>query len=103
MSRKSYAETIVRSKLMLEAMKANKASLSTKLDDTFIGKFASDTSEAEMLNVQQEKLKAALKEQTAKLEATLKSMEKQYAEAKKRIKLDFPQEQWKEFGFDDKR
>lgn len=30
-------------------------------------------------------------------------MMKHHAEAKKRVKLDFPKEQWKEFGFGDKQ
>ncbi len=101
--KKSYAEVITRTKLMAEAMTANKAALSPKLDDAFIERLTLESREAEKYNVAQEKLKADLKEQTAKLETLLASIGKQYAEAKKRIKLDFPQERWKEFGIEDQR
>lgn len=102
-SKRSYAEIISKSKVLVDAMNANQSSLSAKLDKEFITMLHNNIEEAAKLNTLQEKLKSDLKEQTAKLEDVIKQVNKQYAEAKKRIKLDFPQERWNEFGFPDKR
>ena len=51
----------------------------------------------------QEKLKADLKSKTAELEAKMKEIDAKMSEAKKIVKMDIPQSQWKEFGIYDKR
>ena len=51
----------------------------------------------------QEKLKADLKSKTAELEAKMKEIDVKMSEAKKIVKMDIPQSQWKEFGIVDKR
>ncbi|KGN78148.1 membrane-binding protein [Porphyromonadaceae bacterium COT-184 OH4590] len=103
MPKKSYSEQISQSKLLVEAMKNNASSLPSKLTGDFIEKMNSKLQEAIETNTVQERLKADLKTQTAKLDELTKEINKAYAEAKKRIKLDFPQERWKEFGFEDKK
>ena len=103
MPKKSYAEQISQSKLLVEAMKTNGASLPQKLSPDFIQNIETTLQKAIGSNTVQERLKADLKTQTAELDELMKELAKLYAEAKKRIKLDFPQERWKEFGFDDKR
>ena len=55
------------------------------------------------LNDEQERLKAQLKMKTAELEAKLSELGSVMTEAKKVVKLGFPQTQWKEFGVTDKR
>ncbi len=103
MTKKSYAEQISQSKLLVEAMKNNASSLPSKLTGDFIEKMNDTLQEAIETNTVQERLKADLKTETARLDALMREVAKAYAEAKKRIKLDFPQESWKAFGFDDKK
>lgn len=59
--------------------------------------------EAIALNDEQERLKAALKTATAALDAKMAELGTLMTEAKKVVKLGFPQTQWKEFGVTDKR
>lgn len=103
MPKKSYAEQISQSKLLVEAMKNNAAGLPQKLTPEFTKKMNDTLAKAIDINTVQERLKADLKTQTAELDELMKELAKDYAEAKKRIKLDFPQERWKEFGFEDKK
>lgn len=60
-------------------------------------------SEATTLNDEQERLKAQLKMKTAELDAKMAELDALMTEAKKVVKLGFPQTQWKEFGITDKR
>ncbi len=60
-------------------------------------------SEATALNDEQERLKAQLKMKTAELDAKMAELDTLMTEAKKVVKLGFPQAQWKEFGVTDKR
>jgi flagellar capping protein FliD len=59
--------------------------------------------EAKKLNDEQEKLKADLKSKTDALNTKMEELTKKYSEAKKVVKLEFPQTQWMEFGISDKR
>ncbi len=59
--------------------------------------------EAKKLNDEQEKLKADLKSKTDALNAKMEELTQKYSEAKKVVKLEFPQTQWMEFGISDKR
>lgn len=101
--KRSYAEIINSTEVLVEAMTANQEMMPEALKGDFSKNLKAIVEEAKSLNVAQEKLKAALKEQTAQLEDKMKAIKKQYADAKKRIKLDVKQELWKEFGFEDKR
>lgn len=103
MAKKSYAESISQTKVMVDGMTGNLSNLPQNLDEAFVKKLSEINVKAVALNSEQEKLKADLKTKTSELETLLVDMGKQYDFAKKRIKLDFPQEQWKEFGIADKR
>ena len=100
---KSFAEKINKAKLLVEAMRNNKETLPKPLTAEFIEDLAKKADLAAELNSVQEKLKADLKTQTARLDTLRKEIDVHYADAKKRIKLDFARERWVELGFDDKR
>lgn len=96
---KSYSTQITDAKVMLDALKVNKGKI-TKIDDDFITEMESIKAEAEKLNGEQEKLKADLRTKTDALSAKLKALDEKYSFAKKRIKVDIPQTNWKEYGID---
>ena len=52
---------------------------------------------------EQEALKAKMKGKTEELSQTMAQMEELYREAKKVVKLEIPQEYWKEYGIADQR
>ena len=101
--KRSYAEIISQVRMLIEAMRVNVSSLPQPLNDVFINELESLVEDAERVNVKQEKLKADLKTETAKIDSIRKEIDIRYSDAKKRIKLDFPKERWLEFGFSDKR
>ncbi len=102
-SKVSFAETTTRAQLMVTALKANAEKVSKRgIDEAFVTEMDSFCKEAVALNDEQEKLKADLKTKTDDLTAKLEELTKKYSEAKKVVKLDFPQSQWKEFGIEDK-
>ena len=103
MAKKSYPESIIQTKVMIDGLTGNKESLPKGLDEAFITRLSQAHTKAVVLNSEQEKLKSDLKTKTAQLDAEVATMMKLHAEAKKRVKLDIPQSQWKEFGIDDKR
>ncbi len=73
------------------------------LDAAYLEKLQADLAKAIAENNEQEKLKADLKQKTAMLESTLKQLNAEVAEARKIVKIDFPQPQWREFGIEAKR
>lgn len=102
-SKVSFAEITTRAQLMVTALKANAQRVSKRgIDEAFVTEMDGFTKEAVALNDEQEKLKADLKTKTDDLTAKLEELTKKYSEAKKIVKLDFPQTQWKEFGIEDK-
>lgn len=103
MAKKSYAESISQTNVMVDGMTRNLSKLPQNLDEAFVKNLSELKVKAVALNSEQEKLKADLKVKTAELENVLAELGKQYDFAKKRIKLDFSQEQWKEFGIADKK
>lgn len=103
MAKKSYAENITSSKVMIDGLRTHNENLPAGLTQEFINQMEEIHSRVQTLNSEQEKLKADLKTKTEALETQLKELQNKYAEAKKRIKLDFPQTQWREFGIEDKR
>jgi hypothetical protein len=68
----------------------------------FVTEMESIRTEAK-INDEQEKLKADLKSKTDALNAKMEELTQKYSEAKKVVKLEFPQTQWMEFGISDKR
>ena len=103
MAKKSYPESISQAKVMIDGLISNSANPPKGIDEAFVTNFTNSRERAVSLNSEQEKLKADLKTKTAELDAEVAAMMKIYSEAKKRVKMDFPQEKWREFGIEDKR
>jgi hypothetical protein len=104
MSKPSYAEQISNAQVMVAGLRANAVQVNRRgIDEVFTTKLDADRLAAGTLNDQQEKLKADLKSKTAELDAKMNEMEKELSEAKKIVKMDFSQDQWKQFGIEDKR
>ncbi|MDR0364119.1 MAG: hypothetical protein LBH92_03770 [Bacteroidales bacterium] len=101
---KSHAQKISQAEIMISGLKNNQQQIEKRgVSQEFIDKMAADIIAAVRLNNEQEALKAQLKVKTTELTAKMEILDKAYAEAKKIVKLDFPQAQWKEFGIGDKR
>lgn len=103
MAKKSHPENISQTKVMIDGLTGNMSKLPAGLNEGFVTGLGNSLTKAISLNSEQEKLKADLKTKTAELDAQVAAIMKLYGEAKKRVKMDFPQEQWKEFGINDKR
>lgn len=103
MAKKSYSESISQAKVMIDGLTGNLANLPKGMDEAFVNSLTDSRTQVVALNSEQEKLKADLKTKTAELDTEIANMMKLYSEAKKRVKMDIPQEQWKEFGISDKR
>lgn len=104
MSKPTYSEQLSNAQVMVAGLRANAAQLARRgLDAAFIDSIDANRTDAALLNDQQEKLKADLKSKTAELEAKMNEMDVKMSEAKKIVKMDIPQSQWKEFGIVDKR
>ena len=102
--KRSYAETMNNVKVMLSGIEANIDVLKKRgIDGEYLKNFNEKYQSVLNFDNEQEALKARLKEKTAMLEEEQKELEKMYSEAKKIIKIDIPQESWKEFGIQDKR
>lgn len=97
---KSYSETMSETKMMVDALRNNVGQV-TKIDLIFIDELDGIKTKVETLNAEQEKLKADLKSKTEELNTEMKQLTEKYAFAKKRVKMDIPQAQWKEYGIQD--
>ena len=94
---KSYAESINDAQVMTTGLHNNATEASQRgWQQTNNDRLISIREEAIALNGEQEKLKADLKTKTAELSTLMK-------EAKRVVKLTFPQSRWYEFGVTDKR
>jgi len=104
MIKKTYAESIKDAEVMSAALGNNATRVAKRgLTTEFITLLKTHIQKAIMLNNEQEKLKADLKQKTAELDAMMSSMNAEVAEARKIVKIEFPQTQWLEFGVDAKR
>jgi hypothetical protein len=104
MTKNSYAEQIHTAQLMLSGLNNNAKQLANcGITTEFIDKLSTGLTDATALDNEQEKLKSDLKTKTAELTVKLTAIAQFVAEAKKIVKLDLPQERWKEFGIDNKR
>lgn len=103
MAKKSYPESISQAKVMIDGLTGNLSNLPKGMDEAFLTSLTDSRARAVALNSEQEKLKADLKTRTAELDAEVATMMKLYSEAKKRVKMEYPREQWKEFGINDKQ
>jgi hypothetical protein len=104
MSKNSYAEDIKNAEVMSAGLTTNAAQTAKRgLDKVFITKMQTDLKKAISLNNEQEKLKADLKRKTAELEAQMSVLNASVKQARKLVKIDFPQAQWVEFGITTKK
>lgn len=103
---KSDAEIISEARIMIDAL--NRIGSASEdypmgLGSTFVEEFTASREKVVALNTEKEKLNAELTAKTMQLDDEMKKMKKLHSEAKERVKLDVPQEQWEQFGIDDKK
>ena len=101
---KSYAELISNAQVMKAGLSAHLDQLKQRgMTPEFIDALSERISNAIEQNNVQEKLKADLKAATAALDVILKEINSAMSEATKVVKLQMPQEQWKEFSIKAKK
>ena len=101
---KSYANSINDVQVMTTGLQNNATEASQRgWQKANNDRLISARAEAIALNDQQEKMKADLKSKTAELSAKMAEIDMQMKEAKRVVKLGFPQPRWTEFGVADKR
>ncbi|GET45791.1 membrane-binding protein [Capnocytophaga felis] len=103
MARKSFAETIASAQLLVKSLIERGDNLPVGVTAEMRDKLEAAYKKAVDANVEQEKLKAQLKEKTAEVDKHITETEEVYALLKKYLKIAEPQERWREFGFEDKR
>lgn len=103
MRKRSFAEIITSAQLLVKTLTERGENLPVGVTAQMRDKLNTAYQKAAEVNVEQEKLKAQLKEKTAELEKHIAETEEVYAFLKKYIKMGEPQERWREFGFEDKR
>lgn len=100
----SYAERMDEITVMVDGCTAHQERLSKRgLTQELLTRFIEQQGKVRRINSEQEALKARLKEKSAELEAECAVLFKIAAEVRKIIKLEMPQESWKEFGIQAKR
>ena len=102
MARKTFTDVVQQTLLLNQALKARESDLPQSLNQDILSKLADQLALVQKLNQEQEKLKAALKAKTADLGEEYEKLKKQASDCRKRVKLEYPQTQWKEFGIEDK-
>ncbi len=104
MSSLSYAQRMDEINVMVDGCAANQERLAKRgLTQELLARFIEQHSKVKRVNSEQEALKARLKEKTAELEAECVILFEIASEIRKIIKLEMPQESWKEFGIQAKR
>jgi FMN-dependent NADH-azoreductase len=104
MPNRSHAQTLNFGRVMASGLDQNNDRVAKRgLTKDFVKKLNETVAAAQTLENEQESLKARLKEKTASFDANMAELVKQLSEAKKVIKLEMPQETWKEFGIEDKK
>ncbi len=104
MATQSYAQKISEATVMVAGIQAHAAALAKRgITAAFTTKMQQDVEACTLLNNEQEALKAKLKSKTDELVKKMDELWLKTAEARKIIKLDIPQTEWKEFGITDKR
>ena len=104
MPAKSYAASIDSAQVMLAGIRNHIQKLNRRgIDSSFLTGLEEKINTTVAENNEQEKRKANLKTQTAVVNKSVKEMNAMVAEAQKIIKMDYPKEQWKEFGIQSKQ
>ena len=104
--RKSDADFISEARIMIDAL--NRIGSASEdypmgLGRTFVEEFIALREKVVTYTSERDKLNAELTAKTMQLDDEMKKMKKLYSEAKERVKQDVPQEQWEQFGIDDKK
>ena len=103
---KTDAEFISEARIMIDALNrvgSTSENYPMGLGRTFIEEFTALREKVVAYTSEKEKLNAELTAKTMQLDDEIKKMKKLYSEAKDSVKQDVPQEQWEQFGIDDKK
>lgn len=103
---KSDAAIISEARIMIDAL--NRIGIASEdfpmgLGQTFVDEFTAARENVVAYIAEKDKLDAELTAKVLQLDSEMKKIKKMHTEAKERVKLDVPQEQWEEFGVDDKK
>lgn len=100
----SYAERINSAKLLGEGVRKHLAELKkVGIAEPFVTELENLKKSVEDLNVEQERLKAELKDKSANLHKEIRKMNSLVSKGRKLVKIEIIPSQWKEFGIDDVR
>ena len=104
-TRFSFSNLMTKSSIMADniALNAEKLSKYGLEIPAFTNEMKADVEQLSTLDKEQERLKSELKAKTEALNALQAKLEKDYALAKKTVKLAEPQVSWKGYGIDDKQ
>lgn len=101
---KVISEQIEKTQVLLTGLKSKAELIKNKgLDDEFMNRLNTDNNLMATYNQELDKLKAELKAKTIQANRKMMEIKTQVKEAKRVVKRDFMQHQWKEFGITDKR
>ena len=104
MNTRTYDHEVISTGIMVHGIRQHLEVLSQrKIDSAFADSLQAKVDACMSLDIEQETLKALLKEKTAECDNMRAEMHKQAGEARKIIKMDIPQPLWREFGIEDKR
>lgn len=99
MPRTTFSDSLNQAELLLGGIRANSAALADKgLDEAFARELIQLQNQVRSLDTEQEQIRALLRAKTEQLDALYASMAQKLSEAKKRVKLEVPSTQWKDFG-----
>jgi len=101
---KIISEQIEKTHLLVNGLRSKQELVRNKgLDQEFVDKLNTDNELLSVYNSELDKLKAELKAKTIQTNRKLMEIKTRIREAKKVVKRDFIQPQWKDFGITDKR
>ena len=101
---KSFAQTISDADVLVTGIKTNAEKLAdVNLTAEKAEQISDMVSSIRALNAKQEQLKSDLKNCTAEIDSKLKELSAAVSDARKRVKLALPKENWTAFGISDKK
>ncbi len=100
----SYKDYLDEARLMLNGVKLNTERMATRgITDEKVTLLSNLYNKAHTEDEEQETLKAQLKDKTGSLDETIGELKKVVSEFRKLVKIEMPQNLWREFGIEDKR
>jgi hypothetical protein len=103
-SEASFGDKLVLASNMLAGINLFEEQLTRRgIDDAFETRMKEVYTLADQINNNQEEAKGELKRLTEQLNGIMDDLGNMYMEAKKIVKMDVPQSEWKKFGIDDER